>query len=118
MRDLNEDCDAECWKKGSRWSLVYLLNALVVLLLMISMVLICIGTRHPKLRIISSYLASIICLFHSVVLILTAVFRFRPQGMLCALNEQPTYWSSDDEHPTNEWNYKKDSQLILALWII
>ena len=78
MRDLEEDCDAECWKKGSRWSIVYLLNALVIFFLMISMIFICLGTKYPRFRVISSYLATLICLFHSVVLILTAVFRFRP----------------------------------------
>ena len=86
------------------------------------MIFVCIGACVPVMRIISSIFGHAVCLFHFCVIVMTAVFRFRHQGRLCAMNKTLTYWESSTEKMTHDkfddWDYRDDSKGILAIWII
>ncbi len=89
------------------------------MLIALNMVCACIGTKKAVARIIASLCACLLCCAHVGIIITTAVFRFRPQGQLCALSIAPTQYSADkDEDASDAWTYEKDGALLLALWII
>ena len=113
-----KDCDQDCKDAGSQWSTVFFLNGVVTLLLVINFMCVCVGSRVAVVRLLAAWFACCICCAHFPIIITTAVFRFRPQGMLCALSEANTYYSDDESLPTDDWTYEKDGSLILALWII
>ena len=118
LRDDLEDCDKDCQDLGSQWSVVFICNAVIMLLLIINFTCVCFGSRIVMCRLLAAWFACCICCAHFPIIITTAVFRFRPQGALCALSTANTYFADDESMPTDDWTYEKDGSLILALWII
>ncbi len=90
-----------------------------MMLIIFNMICVCIGTRKAIARVIASVFASLICCAHFGIIIATAVYRFRPQGRLCALSQRGTSVPADkDEEITDDWTYEKDAALLAALWVI
>jgi len=119
LKDFGPDCDSDCQKKGSEWSTAFFANAVIIMLVIFNMVCACVGTKKAIARVIASCCACAICCAHFGIIITTAVFRFRPQGQLCALSLRPTSVPADkDSEITDDWTYEKDGALLLALWII
>ena len=117
QKDL-EDCDKDCRDLGSQWSVVYICNAVIMTAMLINFVCVCVGSRVAIARLLGAWFACCICCAHFPIIITTAVLRFRPQGMLCALSEANTYFVDDETKPTDQWTYTSDGSLILALWIM
>ncbi len=86
LADLGKDCDSDCTKAGSQWSVAFVLNAIVCTLIITNMICVCVGSRVPISRLIASCCACCICCFHVATIIVTAVFRFRNYGQYCALS--------------------------------
>lgn len=74
------DCDADCAKKGSEWSVAFLANAVIIMLIAFNMICACVGTKKAIARVIASVFACCVCCAHFGIIITTAVFRFRTQG--------------------------------------
>jgi len=118
LEDISKDCDRDCLNEGSRWSHAFFANAIVTLLITVNMICVCIGAKVPFSRLIASICAFCLCCAHFPIIITTAVYRFRPYGMYCALSERNTYFADTDSDSTDDWTYAKDGALLLALWII
>ena len=120
--DLQKDCytDLDCVRAGSRWSHVYASMGTIMLIVLLATICVCIGAYKPMLRCIASCCMSCMCCVHFCTWIAVAVYRFRPQGKLCALSKAWTNYTSTDltELPTDDWTYEKDGSLILALWVL
>ena len=84
--DLAADCDEDCQKAGSRWSHVYASMGFIMLFVCLATICVCIGAFKPMLRCIASCCMTCLCCAHFCTWIAVAVYRFRPQGQLCALS--------------------------------
>ena len=88
-------------------------------LFFVNMILVVIGANKLTVRLIAGYCGIALCIAHFATLIATAVYRFRDVGKLCTYSEAPTNVPNDKPEDANDdWTYKKDASLILALWII
>ena len=88
-----------------------------MLIVLLSTICVCIGVYKPVLRCVASCAMSCCCCVHFCTWISVAVYRFRPQGKLCALSVFPTGWTSKTE-VDDAWTYEKDGSMILALWVL
>ena len=96
--DLAKDCytDVDCVKAGSRWSHIYASMGTIMLIILLATICVCIGAYKPMLRCIASCCMSCMCCVHFCTWIAVAVYRFRPQGKLCALSKAWTGFTSTD----------------------
>mmetsp|Transcript_7745 Transcript_7745/g.9322 ORF Transcript_7745/g.9322 Transcript_7745/m.9322 type:complete len:105 (+) Transcript_7745:480-794(+) len=70
-------------------------------------------------RLLSAYIGFALFLVHVGLLVSGAIYRFRPQGALCALNMSATDApTTDRDGMSDTWTYEKDGSFILAVWII
>ena len=81
-----KDCDLDCQKAGSRWSHIYASMGFIMLFVCLATICVCIGAFKPMLRCIASCCMSCLCCAHFCTWIAVAVYRFRPQGKLCAMS--------------------------------
>ena len=123
FREIKDDCrtssgwtDRECWIKGTRWSIIYLVNGIILLFLPPVAICTLCGLREPVCRCAAAWGLIVVSLANFFNLISTAIFRFNARGKLCAMATYPTYFT--DEEFDDSWTYEKDGQLILALWIL
>lgn len=116
--EIAVDCDADCQKLGSRWSVIFILNGILLLLVLLNMCCVGVGAYVPIFRCLGACCAPWCCCAHFAIIVMTGVFRFSLYGRLCALSKGATNWTSKDDAPDDDWTYEKDGQLILALWIL
>ena len=117
MNEIAVDCDSDCQKLGSRWSQIYIVNGVILLLIILNMCCVAIGAYHPVFRCLGAVCAACFCCSQFGMIVATGVFRFSLYGRLCALSKRPTNWTSETELD-DDWTYEKDGNLILALWIL
>ena len=84
--DLFADCDKDCRDAGSRWSHIYASMGFIMLFVCLATICVCIGAFKPMLRCIASCCMTCLCCAHFCTWIAVAVYRFRPQGQICALS--------------------------------
>jgi len=65
LKDLS-DCDKDCQELGSQWSVVFLCNAVIMLLLIINFTCACFGSRIAMCRFLAAWFACCICCAHSL----------------------------------------------------
>ena len=96
------------------------MNAIVTLLIVVNMCCVCPGAKIPFARMCAAFCALGVCCCHFLVIIMTAVLRFRPYGQYCALSKRPTNFTGPEleDEVNDDWTYAKDGTLILALWVI
>jgi len=119
MAEIYVDCDEECVKKGTGWSYAILANGLLMILLFCNLGCLAMGSIRLRWRLMTTYLAFILCFVHLGILIFTATVRFSKQGTLCSLYEYRTNAATTNVREFNEtWTYAKDGSLIVALWVL
>ena len=103
---------------GSRWSSIYSMNGLLMLLMLLNMCCVCVGAWKATFRMLGALCGSLLCCLHCIVLIIFPVYRLSIRSKLCALSEAPTNYLGKDVEPLFDdmWSYKKDSALMIALW--
>lgn len=72
--------DKSCRDAGSRWSIVFGANALVMYAIAANMICVGCGACRVKCRQIGAYCALALCIVHILVLVLTAFYRFNGMG--------------------------------------
>ena len=75
-RDLSKDCDIDCMKLGTSWSLVYCLNGFLLLVILLNLVCVLVGAFKAVFRIIGGLCACILSGAHLTILMMTAFIRF------------------------------------------
>ena len=108
--------EKECRDKGSQWSSVIFFNAVIMLAVFLNMCCAGFGGIMPLCRLVGAYFASLLCLGHLAVIVITAVYRYNSMGMLCALSSSPTKISSTSID--DEWTYQTDGRLMIFCFII
>ena len=108
--------DKECRDKGSQWSTVIFFNAVIMSAIFVNMFCAGFGGIMPMCRLVGAYFASILCLSHLAVIVMTAVFRYSAMGMLCSLSSSPTNISSTSID--DAWTYQTDGRFMIFCFII
>ena len=121
-RELQRSCrvGSDCQKEGTLWSVIFMLNGILMLLIVVKQLFVCVGVYVAACRMIAGCWAIYLWCPYFAALIVTPVFRFSDKSKLCALNPTPTNYDSWDARPQSDdtWTYEKDGALILALWIL
>ena len=87
--------DKDCRDRGSQWSTVIFFNSVILVAILLNMICIGFGSIMPTCRLVGAYFASIFCLLHLAVIVMSAVLRYNSMGMLCAMSSGPTDIGSD-----------------------
>ena len=104
--------DKSCRDAGSRWSLVFGANAIVMYAIAMNMICVGCGVCHNNCRMIGAYCALALCFIHILVLVFTAFYRFDGMGQLCSESLAKSSFVDDN------WTYSTDGNLILILFVI
>ena len=111
--------DKECADLGTRWTTIFLMNAILLLIISVNMIFVAVGAFKPVFRCIGAWSACVICPAHLAIIIVSFIIRFSHSGRACSLSLEATNWPSADPLDSNDfWTFKKDAQLILGILII
>mgnify|MGYP001626785256 CR=1 FL=1 len=100
---------------SSRWHIVFELNGSTFLFLALAYIATAFGAFIYPMRILGALALPIFNLLLFSTLIVTAVYRFRRQGRLCALNESPSFYLTGGKY-REDWSYAYDGEVIVTLW--
>ena len=118
-KDEAADCDEDCLKAGSKWSVTMLLNAIGMAWAILQLTCVAIGAKKAAFRLLGACCANCVCCWFFAVGITTFVFRGNGLGRICAMNKTGTNYPTDKyEDGNDDWTYEKDGALILAISII
>ena len=108
--------DKACRDAGSNWSSVFLSNAIVLVAIIANMICVGLGGCIPLCRYLGAVCASLLCLVHFAIIVMTGVYRYNSMGVLCSLATGSTNISSDSIN--RDWTYHEDGRLMIFLFII
>ena len=134
LKDLFEGCDIdltssfsekdleECFDGGSKWSVVWSLNAITVLMIAAANLLMMLGAYQFHARGLASCCLCLLGCVNLAAIITTGVFRFRTMGKLAALSTTAVNYNGvNDATKTIDLNddrtYESDGNMIMGLWI-
>lgn len=118
QKSIQEDCDEECMKGGTGWSVIYALNGAICMAIVLKQIIACFGAFIACFRYLGLCVGCLLCWFYLAAVIVTPVIRFSDQSKLCALNPSPSLYVSWEEERSDTWTFEKDGVLIMSLWII
>ena len=116
LERLYKDCDADCCKTGTQWSLIYILNGTILSLLFITYILFTIGSHVFCTRVIAAWLNQFLGCANFVVIILTGVLRYGDKGILASHCLDSAKWNSVGELK-GDVTFQDDGELILVITI-
>lgn len=125
---MGDDHWYDCVSKGCRWSVIYKLCGVTLLLIAANSFLQCCGATSHVFRGLSSCCGSLLCCTNFAAIITTAVFRFNAFGMLAAESLVPTEYNGDSFQmtgsryteftvPTGGKTYHEVGKWIIGLWV-
>ena len=77
---IDDGCGLDCIKQGCRWSIIYSLCGITMLLIATTSALNFVGTWYYHFRFISSCCTLCLCILNLSAIIVTGVFRFNTIG--------------------------------------
>jgi len=80
---------------GCRWSVIYALSSVTLLLIALNAVLMTLGAWNYFARAISGCLCCLLSMVNLAAIIVTATFRFNTVGKLAALSLTPSKFSGE-----------------------
>ena len=97
MIEINKECDDDCKKVGTQWSVVYTMMGSLMVLLIVNMIIDCVGAYKATARLIGGLCGCCLCCVHLAFIIVTAVIRFSKKSELCALYARDTNYTGLEE---------------------
>jgi len=70
------ECDEDCRKAGTQWSVVYTMQGSLMVLLIINMIIVAVGAYKAPARLVGGLCGCCLCCIHLIWIIVTAVIRF------------------------------------------
>ena len=70
------ECDEDCRKAGTQWSVVYTMQGSLMVLLLVNMIIVAVGAYKAPARLIGGLCGCCLCCIHLIWIIVTAVIRF------------------------------------------
>ena len=114
--DIGVDCNADCLKEGTKWSLIYTFNGVVLILLCFSYLLVAFGAFVFHARVIGACLNCWLGFVHFPAILVTAVYRFNSKGRLAADCLDPSSYDGAGKPLSDSWTFDKDGELITGIW--
>ncbi len=116
-----QDQDEDTLMKGTRWTVLYSLNAFSTIFICINTAILGIGAYQLKARILGMACCPLIGCLQIACIITTAVFRFNTMGKLAALSLTPSAY--DENSPQTGYlgdsrTFNMDASWILWLWLM
>ena len=121
--DLKRTCFDDCLKRGIRWSVVYELNAALMVLLTVQAAVQLVGVWHLRTKVCAVCTGCSLCCFQLVVIIITGVYRFNTKGTLAALSHTGSMYKTGSppagaEFLSTERTYATDASWITSIWVL
>lgn len=116
-----QDQDEETLMKGTRWTVLYSLNAFSCIFICINTAILGIGAYQLKARILGMACCPFIGCLQISCIITTAVFRFNTMGKLASLSLTPSEYTENSPmtgYLGGSRTFNLDSQWILFLWLM
>ena len=89
--------DSSCFYAGCRWSVIYNLNGVTMLLIAANTILLTVGVWSFHARALGACCSSALCCLNVACIITTAVFRFNTWGSLAALSTMNVKYDSSSD---------------------
>merc|ERR1712156_300107 len=119
MENIYEDCDEDCMNAGSAWSMVLLMNGLLMIFIFLNLGCVIMGRIKAFWRVLAAYAGFVIFLVNLAILSVTGYLRYRPQGALCSVNADYTHAPNTNHKDVDDsWTYEKDGSMMLGLWLV
>ena len=120
--DLTSECGSDatdsCWTNGNRWSVVYALCGITMLLLAVNSALMILGAWSFHARGLAACCGSLCCCLNLSAIITTGVFRYNTWGNFSALCTGASKYDDMDAVDLNsDRTYESDAAVITGLWI-
>ena len=111
------DWSQECWQDGNRWSVIYSLCGVTILLLAANSALMFFGAWSFHARGLAACCGSLCCCLNLAAIILTGIFRYRTFGQFTALCDGGSKYVDSLDTLSDERTYAGDALLITILWV-
>ena len=105
------NCDLDCQKSGSKWSVFYNFNGAIYMLIAFNAVFMILSIYKIWIRMIGTCCNCVLGCINMAAIITTAAFRFRPMGKVCAMSTAPVKVVSDD-YLSDSRTYQSDAIMI------
>lgn len=110
-------CDDDCVHvDGTRWSVIFTLNGVSLILLSFAFTLIAVGSRVFYARLLGVCLNCLTSCLHFAAIVVTAVYRFDNKGRLAMNCLDASTFEGEGEPLSDSWTFQKDGELITTLW--
>jgi len=87
MEDLDAaGCDGDCFKQGSRWSIIYTFCGITLILIAVNSLLLAFGAWNFHSRMIGGCCGFCLACVNFAAIIVTGVFRFNTMGKWSAIS--------------------------------
>ena len=104
-----EDCDMDCQKLGSGFSIVAAFNQISIAFILLNFLCMFIGAWRWRARVFSTYCTYVSCLVQFIILILSSTMLFTNYASLCGRSSQLTMGKM-------EWRMSDDYGVLVFLW--
>jgi hypothetical protein len=119
--EIAEACgdDVSCYTVGNRWSVIYALCGVTMMLLAANSGLMILGAWSFHARGLAACCGSLCCCLNLAAIITTGVFRYNNLGALSALCTGPSKYDDSNGMATlsDDRTFESDAAVIVALWI-
>ena len=98
IKDIATECerDLSCYTDGCRWSIVYSLCGITLILIAVNSGIQLVGVWSYHSRALGACCGSCLCCLTMAAIITAGVFRFNTMGSLAALSKTPSSYDGDD----------------------
>ena len=86
IADIEKSCDTECMQDGIKWSTVYNMNAIVMLVITLQVFIMTIGICNMEARVFSCCCQFCFFVANLATIIVTAVYKFNTKGELASIS--------------------------------
>ena len=93
--------DLDCYRVGSQFSKIYMINAIFLTLVFFQMLCLAGGAFRPWFNFFGVLCTPCVFCAHFIIIIITGTYRFSDAGKLCALTTLPSYYETASSEATD-----------------
>jgi hypothetical protein len=117
-------CDVECWTRGTRWSVSYILLGTAFFLFSVQSLLLALGVWVFPSRLVGLLCQTCCQIYFLGAFIAVTIFRFNPMGSLAAISTHGSSIKKENIDGTDQWvvsdetTYEQDGTRLFNLWLV
>ena len=108
------DGSTDCLRQGTRWSLIYSINSIILSLLCLTFILFAIGSKVFICRLIAACMNEFLGCAHIGAIIMALVLRFRSSGRVASHCTDSAQWKGEGVE-MGETTFENDGLLIVVI---